>query len=194
MDPIPSHARAVIIGGGVGGTSIAYHLAELGWTDIVLGALFLPTDGWLDPSGLALALAAGARRRGVQIRTRTRVVGIQKSAGQVTGVDAEHAGQRSTIATDVVVNAGGMFAPEIGRLAGVNVPIIPFAHEYLFTNEIPGVTPTLPTMRDPDDLCYFRPEVGGLCMGGYERHSAPWGVDGVPRDFNGKLLEPDWPR
>ena len=195
MDPIPSHARAVIIGGGVGGTSIPYHLAELGWTDIVLveraeltsgstfhsaglvgqlrstvtltrmmmygvelyrrlgaetgvdpswheggslrlastkerleelqrqagwaktfglpleliaaeeaqerfplmsiegvlGALFLPTDGWLDPSGLALALAAGARRRGVQIRTRTRVVAIHQSAGQVTGVDVERA-------------------------------------------------------------------------------------------------------
>ena len=103
-------------------------------------------------------------------------------------------GQERTIAADVVVNAGGMFAPEIGRLAGVDVPIVPMAHEYLFTERIDGVSPTLPTMRDPDNLVYFREEVGGLCMGGYERHPAPWSLDGIPADFNGKLLAPDWPR
>jgi glycine cleavage system aminomethyltransferase T/glycine/D-amino acid oxidase-like deaminating enzyme len=292
------HARAVIIGGGVGGTSIAYHLAELGWSDIVLveradltsgstfhsaglvgqlrstvtltrmmmygvelyrrlaaetgvdpawhevgslrlastkarmeelrrqagwaktfglalelidatdaqarfplmttdgvlGAALLPTDGWIDPSGLAMALAAGARKRGAEIRTQTRVIGIGVERGYVTGVEIEHRGERQTIGAEVVVDAGGMFAPEIARLAGVTVPIVPFAHEYLFTNEIPGVTPDLPTMRDPDNLCYFRPELGGLCMGGYERRAAPWGLDGIPADFNGKLLEPDWPR
>jgi glycine cleavage system aminomethyltransferase T/glycine/D-amino acid oxidase-like deaminating enzyme len=292
------HARAVVIGGGVGGTSIAYHLAELGWTDVVLvdraeltsgstfhsaglvgqlrgsvtltkmmmygtelyrrlatetgtdpawhevgslrlassperqeelrrqagwaktfglpvelitpteahalfplmsldgvlGAIYLPTDGWLDPSGLALALAAGARQRGVSIRAHARVVAIGIEGGRVTGVTIEHRGERSEIRADVVVNAGGMFAPEIGRLAGVTVPIIPMAHEYLFTEAIDGVVPTLPTMRDPDNLVYYREEVGGLCMGGYERQPAPWALDGVPPDFNGKLLAPDWPR
>jgi 4-methylaminobutanoate oxidase (formaldehyde-forming) len=292
------HARAVIIGGGVGGTSIAYHLAALGWTDIVLvdraeltsgstfhsaglvgqlrgsvsltrmmmygvdlyrrlatetgtdpawhevgslrlassterfeelrrqagwaktfglplelidaaeaqarfplmstagvlGAVFLPTDGWLDPSGLALALAAGARARGVQVRTHTRVVAIGTSHGRVTGVTLERNGERSEILADVVVNAGGMFAPEIARMAGVNVPIIPMAHEYLFTGRIEGVHAGLPQLRDPDNLVYFREEVGGLCMGGYERHPAPWALDGIPADFNGKLLAPDWPR
>ncbi len=79
-------------------------------------------------------------------------------------------------------------------MAGVTVPIIPMAHEYLFTEAIAGVSPDLPTMRDPDNLCYFREEVGGLCMGGYERNPAPWSLDGVPPDFNGKLLAPDWPR
>ncbi len=292
------HAQAVIIGGGVGGTSIAYHLTALGWREIVLldraeltsgstfhsaglvgqlrstvtltrmmmygaelyrrlkdetgldpswhevgslrlastpermeelrrqagwaktfglplelitpseaqalfplmstegvlGAVYLPTDGWLDPSGLTFALAAGARRRGARIRTRARVVGIEVRGGRVRGVTLEHGGERETIATEVVVNAAGMFAPEIGRLAGVNVPIIPMAHEYLFTEQIEGVEPTLPTMRDPDHLCYFREEVGGLCMGGYERHPAPWALDGIPPDFNGQLLAPDWPR
>ena len=292
-------ARAVVIGGGVGGTSIAYHLTELGWTDVVLvdraeltsgstfhsaglvgqlrssvtltrmmmygaelyrrltaetgvdvswhevgslrlastkaryeelqrqagwaktfglplelisakeaqerfplmtidgvlGAVWLPTDGWLDPSGLALALAAGARARGAQIRQHTRVVGIGVEGGRVRSVEVESAaGERSTIAADVVVNAGGMFAPEIGRLAGVTVPIIPMAHQYLFTHAIEGVHPSLPTMRDPDNLCYFREEVGGLCMGGYERDPAPWSLDGVPPDFNHRLLDPDWPR
>ncbi len=292
------HARAVIIGGGVGGTSIAYHLAERGWTDIVLvdraeltsgstfhsaglvgqlrssvtltkmmmygvelyrrlaaetgtdpswhevgslrlassaarfkelqrqagwaktfglplqlisareaqdrfplmstdgvvGAVFLPTDGWLDPSGLAMALAAGARRRGASIRTRTRVVGIATKGGRVTGVEVERDGERSTITADIVVNAGGMFAPEIGRLAGVTIPIIPMAHQYLFTEAIDGVHAGLPQLRDPDNLVYFREEVGGLCMGGYERNPAPWSLDGVPADFNGKLLAPDLPR
>jgi 4-methylaminobutanoate oxidase (formaldehyde-forming) len=164
-------------------------------TDGVLGAVFLPTDGWLDPSGLAQALAAGARARGAKIRTHSRVVAITTERGRVTGVEVERrGGERETIAADVVVNAGGMFAPEIGRLAGVTVPIIPMAHEYLFTEAIPGVGPDLPTMRDPDNLCYFREEVGGLCMGGYERNPAPWSLDGVPSDFNGKLLAPDWPR
>jgi len=292
------HARAVIIGGGVGGTSIAYHLAELGWSDVVLvdraeltsgstfhsaglvgqlrgsvtltrmmmygadlyrrlaaetgadpawhevgslrlastperfeelrrqagwaktfglpleligareaqalfplmsidgvlGAVYLPTDGWLDPSGLALSLAAGARAGGVRIRTHTRVVAIGTSRDRVTGVTVERAGERSEILADVVVNAGGMFAPEIGRMAGVTVPIIPMAHEYLFTEPIEGVHAGLPQLRDPDNLVYFREEVGGLCMGGYERHPAAWALDGVPADFNGKLLAPDWPR
>ncbi|HEX5589674.1 MAG TPA: FAD-dependent oxidoreductase [Candidatus Limnocylindrales bacterium] len=293
------HARAVIIGGGVGGTSIAYHLAELGWTEIVLvdraeltsgstfhsaglvgqlrssvtltrmmmygadlyrrltaetgvdvswhevgslrlasstprfeelqrqagwaktfglplelitaseagerfplmtldgvlGAVWLPTDGWLDPSGLALALAAGARARGARIRQHTRVVGIGVERGRVTGVTVEDRdGGRTEIRADVVVNAGGMYAPEIGRLAGVTVPIIPMAHQYLFTHAIEGVHPGLPTMRDPDNLCYFREEVGGLCMGGYERDPAPWSLDGIPPDFNHRLLDPDWPR
>ena len=292
-------ARAVIIGGGVGGTSIAYHLTELGWKDIVLmdraeltsgstfhsaglvgqlrssvtltkmmmygaelyrrlsaetgvdvswhevgslrlastkaryeelqrqagwaktfglplelisaqeaqdrfplmtldgvlGAVWLPTDGWLDPSGLAQALAAGARARGAQIRQHTRVVGISVERGRVTGVEVEaRDGTRETIAADVVVNAGGMYAPEIGRMAGVTIPIIPMAHQYLFTHSIDGAVPGLPTMRDPDNLCYFREEVGGLCMGGYERDPAPWSLDGVPADFNHRLLDPDWPR
>jgi len=293
------HARVVIIGGGVGGTSIAYHLAERGWTDIVLvdraeltsgstfhsaglvgqlrssvtlttmmmygaglyrrlaaetgvdpswhevgslrlassqarfeelqrqaswaktfglplelitaseacdrfplmatdgvlGAVWLPTDGWLDPSGLAMALAAGARQKGATIRTHTRVVAIGVARGRVTGVEVElRDGSRETIAAEVVVNAGGMFAPEIGRLAGVTVPIIPMAHQYLFTEALEGVHPGLPQLRDPDHLVYFREEVGGLCMGGYERNPAPWSLDGVPPDFNGKLLAPDLAR
>jgi glycine cleavage system aminomethyltransferase T/glycine/D-amino acid oxidase-like deaminating enzyme len=292
------HARAVIIGGGVGGTSIAYHLTQLGWTDVVLvdraaltsgstfhsaglvgqlrgsvtltrmmmygtelyrrlaadtghdpswhevgslrlastperfeelrrqagwaktfglplelitaaeaqalfplmstagvlGAIYLPTDGWLDPSGLALALAAGARSRGATIHTHTRVVAIGTDHGRVTGVTVEHDGERREIGTDVVINAGGMFAPEIGRMAGVTVPLIPMAHQYLFTEPMEGVHAGLPQLRDPDNLVYFREEVGGLCMGGYERDPAPWSLDGVPPDFNGKLLAPDMAR
>jgi glycine cleavage system aminomethyltransferase T/glycine/D-amino acid oxidase-like deaminating enzyme len=159
-------------------------------TDGVLGAAWLPTDGYLDPSGLTQALAAGARGRGASILPRTRATGIKVDRGRVTGVETE----RGRIACEVVVNAAGMFAREIGRMAGISVPVIPFAHQYLVTEPIEGVTPDLPQLRDPDNLVYFRPEVRGLVMGGYERDPAPWSLDGIPPDFNGKLLDPDWPR
>ncbi|HTE64891.1 MAG TPA: FAD-dependent oxidoreductase [Candidatus Binatia bacterium] len=291
---VPSQARCVVIGGGVGGAAVAYHLARLGWTDVVmldradltsgstfhsaglvgqlrasptltrmmvdsvatyrqlaaetgvdpgwrevgslrlagtpermeelrrqagwakahglameligpeeardrfplmssqgvLGAAWLPTDGYLDPTGLTMALAAGARQRGVKIVPRTRVTDVRIERGRVTEVETE----RGPIACDVVVNAAGMFAPEIGRMAGVTVPLVPFAHQYLVTEPIDGAHPDLPQLRDPDNLVYFRPEVGGLMMGGYERNPAAWGLDGIPPDFNGKLLPPDWPR
>ena len=94
-----------------------------------------------------------------------------------------------------------MFAAEIGRMAGVRVPIVPFAHEYLVTQPFRERAPGehLPTLRDPDLLIYFREEGAGLVMGGYERHSAPWALDehlldAIPPDFNGRLLEEDWPR
>ncbi|MGH2463547.1 MAG: GcvT family protein [Candidatus Limnocylindria bacterium] len=159
-------------------------------TEGVLGGAWLPTDGYLDPSGLTQALAAGARQRGVSVQPRTRVTGISVERGHVTGVQTEH----GPIRCEVVVNAGGIFAPEIGRLANVTVPSIPFAHQYLVTEPIAGVTADLPQLRDPDHLVYFRPEVAGLVMGGYERNPAAWGLDGIPGDFNGKLLPPDWPR
>jgi 4-methylaminobutanoate oxidase (formaldehyde-forming) len=104
------------------------------------------------------------------------------------------------IEAKVVVNAGGMFAAEIGRMAGVRVPVVPFAHEYLVTQPFRERDGShLPTLRDPDLLVYYREEGGGLVMGGYERHSAPWslrpdGLDAIAPDFNGILLEEDWDR
>ena len=158
-------------------------------TDGVLGAAFLPTDGYIDPSQLTFALVEGARRRGAEICEDTRVTGIEVTNGRVRKVITD----KGDIETDLVVNAGGMFAPEIGRLAGVNVPLIPMAHEYLITKPS-GLPLDMPTMRDPSLLVYYRPESGGLIMGGYERDPAPWSLDGVPPDFNGKLLDPDWDR
>jgi len=92
-----------------------------------------------------------------------------------------------------VVDAGGMFAGELGALAGVVVPVVPMAHEYLVLKPS-GLPLEMPTMRDPSLLVYFRPESGGLIMGGYERRCAPWSLDGIPPDFNGRLLQEDWPR
>jgi glycine cleavage system aminomethyltransferase T/glycine/D-amino acid oxidase-like deaminating enzyme len=294
----PDSARCVIVGGGVGGTSIAYHLAELGWdgvvlvdrnqltsgstfhsaglvgqlrgsvsltkmmmnsvelyrrlgedcgwiecggirlasseermeelrrqagwaktfglplelisadeaqrlfplmsTDAVLGAAWLPTDGYLDPSQLTFALAERARESGAQLFTNTRVTGIETSGGRVRRVRTE----RGDVEADVVVIAGGMFSAELGRMAGVRVPVVPMSHEYIVTQPFRERDPDspLPTLRDPDLLIYFREDGGGLVMGGYERHSAPAFLpderdfERIPADFNGRLLEDDWDR
>ena len=168
-------------------------------TDGVLGGAYIPTDGYLDPSQLTYALADGARRGGVQVFTNARVIGIDVKGGRVAGVRTE----RGHIEAEVVVNAGGMFAAEIGRMAGVRVPVVPMSHEYLVTQPFRERDPAnpLPTLRDPDLLIYFREEGGGLVMGGYERPSAPAflpfgdrGLDAIPPDFNGRLLEEDWDR
>jgi 4-methylaminobutanoate oxidase (formaldehyde-forming) len=292
---LPDRARIVIVGGGVGGAAIAYHLAQLGERDVILlerneltsgstfhsaglvgqlrGSLaltrlmmdsvalyrtldcgwvecggirlacteereqeamrqvawartfglplelispgearelfplmvedgvrcgsYLATDGYLDPSLLTYALIDGARAGGCRVFTHTRVTGIGVAGGRVTGVSTEW----GDVEAEVVVNAGGMFAAELGRMAGVRVPIVPFAHEYLVTQPFRDrvADEHLPTLRDPDLLIYFREEGGGLVMGGYERASAPWAlddvcVDRIPPDFNGRLLEEDWDR
>jgi 4-methylaminobutanoate oxidase (formaldehyde-forming) len=177
----------------------AQRLFPLMDTEGVRCGSYLASDGYLDPSLLTMALAEGAREGGARIFTHTRVTGIDVRDGRVRGVQTEW----GPLEAEIVVNAGGMFAAEIGRLAGVRVPIVPFAHEYLVTQpfrERGGEERVhLPTLRDPDLLIYFREEGGGLIMGGYERHSAPWAldehlVDAIPADFNGRLLEEDWPR
>lgn len=290
----PTQAQVVIIGGGVGGASIAYHLTQMGWRDVVVlerneltsgstfhsaglvgtlrtdvnltklirystdlyrrlkdetgvdpgwrevgslrlassperlvelkrqvalsrsfglpleligpqeagklfpimvlddveGAVYLPTDGFIDPNGLTFALAAGAKAGGARFLTQTRVQSIEVEAGRVRAVTTD----RGRIETEIVVNAAGQWAGEIGRMVGLSFPIIPMAHLYLITEPIAGVTPDLPTMRDPDLLIYYRQEVGGLVAGGYERQPKAVFLDGIPRDFNNKLLAPDWER
>ncbi|MFI9551782.1 FAD-dependent oxidoreductase [Nonomuraea endophytica] len=154
----------------------------------VVGAAYLPTDGQIDPSQLCYALAGLAREGGATIRTHTRVLGIDVERGRVRRVRTD----RGDIDCEIVVNCGGMFAPEIGRMAGVRVPIIPMSHQYVVTEGFHEHT-GLPTLRDPDLLVYYRQDVQGLVMGGYERTSAPW-LDPVPADFNGRLLPEDWDR
>jgi hypothetical protein len=149
---------------------------------------------------LTYALIEGARAGGCRVFTHTRVTGIDVVNGRVRGVDTEW----GSVEAEIVVNAGGMFAAELGRMARVRVPVVPFAHEYVVTQpfrerRVGAEIVHLPTLRDPDLLVYFREEGAGLVMGGYERHSAPWAldehlVDRIPPDFNGRLLEEDWPR
>ncbi|MGH7324131.1 MAG: NAD(P)/FAD-dependent oxidoreductase [Candidatus Rokuibacteriota bacterium] len=158
--------------------------------DGVKGALWLPSDGRVDPASLAHAFAAGAKKAGVSVRTGVTVTGLTVRRRRVSEVVTE----QGRIACEVVVDAAGIWAAEIGRLADVPVPVVPIAHQYLVTKPIDGVRRDLPTMRDPDHLVYFREEVGGLVVGGFERAPAPWGLEGIPRDFNHKLLSPDWDR
>ncbi|HET8975893.1 MAG TPA: FAD-dependent oxidoreductase, partial [Solirubrobacterales bacterium] len=155
--------------------------------------------GYLDPSQLTFALADGARQGGVRTYTNTRVTGIEVREGRVRAVETE----RGRIEADVVVNAGGMYAAEIGRMAGVRIPMLPMSHQYLVTQPFRERDPEnpLPTLRDPDLLIYYREEGGGLVMGGYERRSDPAFVpegterfESIPSDFNGRLLEDDWDR
>ena len=175
----------------------AHELFPLMSTEGVRCASYLSTDGYLDPSLLTMALIESARSGGCRVFTHTRVTGVEVVGGRVRGVQTD----RGNIEAEVVVNAGGMFAAELGRMAGVRVPVVPFAHEYLVTQpfrERPAGD-HLPTLRDPDLLIYFREEGAGLVMGGYERRSAPWALDSqlldaIPSDFNGRLLEEDWPR
>ena len=120
-------------------------------------------------------------------------IGVGETAGRkhITHVETD----KGRIECDVVVNAGGMYAREIGRLVGVNVPIVPMAHQYAITRPQIDIPSDLPTMRDPDRLVYFREEVGGMIMGGYERNPDRRRVDGhIPATFNNTLLSPDWDR
>ena len=156
----------------------------------VLGAVWLPTDGHLDPSGLTHAFLGSAKARGVSVETGVRVTGLTVRNGRIRAVVTDH----GTIEADVVVLACGMYTTEVAALAGVNVPIVPMAHQYVITKPIDGVAERLPQLRDPDNLVYFRRESGGLVFGGYERDPAPWSLHGVPADFNNKLLPEDWDR
>ena len=294
MADLPKQAQVVIIGGGVGGCSIAYHLTLMGWKDIILlerheltsgstwhsaglvgqmrsdanltrmmhystdlyrklkeetgqdtswrevggirlassaermeeikrlvgmagsfgvpmelispkeahdmfpmmsldgvvGAAYTPSDGVIDPTGLTNALAVGAKNRGAKIFTDTNVEKINLKDGRVSEVVTD----KGTIKTEIVVNASGQWGAEVGKMVGLNLPVIPMAHLYIITKPIKGMGHDFPTLRDPDLLVYWREEVGGLVTGGYERNPAPFGLNGIPRDFKYQLLPPDWER
>ncbi|WP_413872348.1 GcvT family protein [Albidovulum sp.] len=289
---LPSHARVVIVGGGIIGCSVAYHLTRLGWSDVVLleqgqlsggttwhaaglvgqlrshanmtglirystelyagleaetglatgwkncgslavartedritvlkrtaaaaraqgvavevisareagdlwpvmetadlkGAVWLPGDGKANPTDLTQSLAKGARSRGARILERVRVTGITVKDGRACGVETD----QGSIAAEIVVNCAGQWARKVGRMCGVAVPLHSAEHMYIVTGRIEGVHPDLPVLRDPDGFIYFKEEVGGLVMGGFEPVAKPWGMDGIPDDFVFSLLPDDW--
>ncbi len=292
MSGLPTTAKAVIIGGGIVGCSVAYHLGKLGWTDTVLlerkkltsgttfhaaglvgqlrtsanitqllghsvalyrtleqetglqtgwkmngglrlacnaerwtevkrqattahsfglemhlltpkeaqdlwplmtiddlvGAAYLPTDGQANPSDITQSLAKGARMAGVKIFEDTPVTRIIVEDGRIRGVETP----LGRIDCEKVVLCAGQWTRTLAATVGVNVPLVSVEHQYMITERIEGVTPGLPTLRDPDRLTYWKEEVGGLVWGGYEPNPKPWAVEGIPEGFHFETLTPDW--
>ena len=153
-----------------------------------VGAVWLPGDGKANPTDLTQSLAKGARSRGARIFERVRVTGISVATGAVTGVETD----RGAISAQIVVNCAGQWARKVGQMCGVSVPLHSAEHMYIVTGRIEGVHPDLPVMRDPDGYIYFKEEVGGLVMGGFEPEAKPWGMAGIPDDFEFALLPDDW--
>ena len=152
------------------------------------GAAFMPTDGQADPAGITQAMAKGARNRGCAIYQNTLVTGFEFNGRRVVGVKTD----KGDIKCETLVMCTGMWGYQMGRMLGVNIPLVPFQHQFLVTDVIEGLPANLPTIRDKDNLLYYKEEVGGLVMGGYEPDGIPWAVDGVDNDFISQLLEPDY--
>jgi 4-methylaminobutanoate oxidase (formaldehyde-forming) len=155
--------------------------------DDLVGAAFLPTDGQASPSDIARSLAKGATQQGVMIREHMPVTGLRVEQGRITGVETT----AGTVACERVVLCCGQWTRQLAATVGVAVPLVSVQHQYVVTEPIDGVTPGLPTLRDPDRLTYWKEEVGGLVMGGYEPNPKPWTLD-VPERFAFELLENDW--
>ncbi len=160
----------------------------------VVGAAFLPTDGQANPSDITMALAKGARMHGVTICEDTEVERIEVVDGVITAVvTIDATGTRGRIACEKVVVCGGQWTRALAATVGVNVPLVPVEHQYIITEQFsPEVPRSLPTLRDPDRLTYYKEEVGGLVMGGYEPNPIPWAVKGIPRPFQFQLLDSNW--
>ena len=156
-------------------------------TDDLLGGVFLPGDGKANPTDLTQSLARGARMGGAKIFEKTRVTGVEIREGRITGV----ATSRGKIACETVTICAGQWSRQIGKLCGVSIPLHSAEHFYLVTEKIAGVSPDLPVLRDPDGYVYFKEEVGGLVMGGFEPDAKPWGMGGIPDDFEFQLLPDD---
>jgi sarcosine dehydrogenase len=153
--------------------------------DDVVGAAFLPTDGQANPSDIAQALAKGARMKGVAIAEDVAAEGFEIADGRIRAVLTA----QGRIACDKVVLCAGQWTRALAKRAGVNVPLVSVQHQYLITEKIEGVPRNLPTLRDPDRLTYYKEEVGGLVMGGYEPNPIPWAEDGLPEGFHFGLLD-----
>ncbi|HEX9623973.1 MAG TPA: FAD-dependent oxidoreductase, partial [Streptosporangiaceae bacterium] len=171
-----------------------YPIMEI--SDLV-GALWLPGDGRANPTDLTMALAKGARIGGATICERTRVTGITVASANsgdrdrrtVTGVRTD----RGDIEAEIVVNCAGQWAKAIGAMCGVTVPLHSAEHFYVVTDQIAGVHPDLPVLRDPDGYTYIKEEVGGLLVGGFEPDAKPWvAPDSLPYPFEFQLLGEDW--
>ncbi len=289
---VPTHARVVIIGGGIVGCSVAYHLTKLGWQDVVLlerktlscgttwhaaglvgqlrathnmtrlaqyttglfegleaetgqatgfkqngsisfafererfeelkrgasmarrfglevevitpgeardmhpllniddmvGGVFLPKDGQVNPSDITQAMAKGARMGGAAIIENVKVTGIKQANGRVSGVVTDH----GEIGAEYVVNCAGMWGREVGAMAGVNIPLHACEHFYIVTEPMDEVPADLPVLRDPSSFIYVKEDAGKLLVGAFEPNAKPWGMEGIADDHAFETLPADW--
>jgi 4-methylaminobutanoate oxidase (formaldehyde-forming) len=162
----------------------------LAYTEDLLAGFYSPGDGRVNPIDVTMALAKGARMGGVHIFEETPVTGFSTKEQRITGVVTD----KGEIQAEYVVNCAGMWSREIGKMAGVDVPLQPAEHYYLITEPIEGVQPDLPVLVDLDKYAYYREEVGGILFGLFEPVSAPWALDGIPKDFTFGEINPDWDR
>jgi 4-methylaminobutanoate oxidase (formaldehyde-forming) len=157
--------------------------------DDLVGAIWLPADGKANPTDLTQALAKGARMRGARIVEHARVLDVVTDGRAVTGVRTD----RGHIEAEIVVNCAGQWAKHVGSMAGMNVPLHSAEHFYVVTETIDGVHTDMPILRDPDGYTYFKEEVGGLVIGGFEPEAKPWvSPDEIPYPFEFQLLDEDW--
>ena len=154
----------------------------------LVGASFLPTDGQASPSDITLSLAKGARQAGAKIVEGVTVTGFEMEGNRIVAVNTSD----GTIRCETVVNCAGQWARQVGAMAGINVPLQPVKHQYIITEKLDGLAPDSATIRDPDRRTYFKEEVGGLVMGGYEPDPIPWTTGDVPGDFQFRLFDDDW--
>jgi len=157
-------------------------------TDDLAGGIWIPGDGKANPADLCMSLAKGARQGGVHIVEDIQVTGVQLDKGRVKGICTE----QGDVECEILVNCAGQWARQFGRLAGVNVPLYSAEHFYIVTDKIEGIHPMWPVVRDPDGFIYYKEEVGGLVMGGFEPVAKPWRVDPIAASFQFELLGEDW--
>ncbi|MFC3165692.1 GcvT family protein [Ciceribacter thiooxidans] len=156
--------------------------------DDLVGASWLPTDGQASPSDITQSLAKGARMHGAKIVENVRVTGFEMKDGRVTAVKTTE----GDVVCEKVVNCAGQWARQVGDMAGINVPLQPVKHQYIITEKIDGLSTDAPTIRDPDRRTYFKEEVGGLVMGGYEPDPQPWLTGDLPNDWAFRLFDDDF--
>lgn len=154
----------------------------------LVGASWLPTDGQASPSDITQSLAKGARMNGARIFEGVRVTGFEMKDGRILKVNTN----QGDIACDKVVNCAGQWARQVGAMAGINVPLQPVKHQYIITEKLPGLATDAPTIRDPDRRTYFKEEVGGLVMGGYEPNPQAWTTRDVPDEWEFRLFDDDF--
>jgi dimethylglycine dehydrogenase len=164
-----------------------YPLAEV---DDLVGAIYEPLDGYVDPSQATQAMAKGARNRGAEIYRDTEVLDIRQKSNREWLVSTT----RGDITAEHIVNAAGTWCREIGTMMGVDLPVVPMLHQYIVTDQIEAfaeLDKELPMIRDPDESWYLRMERDGVIIGPYEKQGKPWSIDGVPPEFGMELLTPD---